>query len=171
MLLYCFVLLLTHVTRSLRKRQQVNQRINQSILYPLLFYVQGGPKRWIDFIIAIILYQINPGFCFPGEWWVIDRAQKSYSPVSMDQAARYSMQEMIQTVDAYFTIKSVIQTQPHIQRGFSSRNAQTRVTIQHLLNKFRREVYRVTLKDAVDSHGQSGQKSHCAWDHGWSSLQ
>ena len=55
----------------------------------------------------------------------------------MDPATRNSVQEGIKIVEAYFATKSLIQTQRQFRRDFPARNAPTRVTILHLLNKFR----------------------------------
>ena len=55
----------------------------------------------------------------------------------MDPATQYLVQERIKIVEAYFTTKSLIQTQRQFGRDFPGRNAPTRVTILRLLNKFR----------------------------------
>ena len=55
----------------------------------------------------------------------------------MDPATRYSLQERIKIVEAYFATKSLIQTQRQFRRDFPGRNAPPRVTILRLLNKFR----------------------------------
>ena len=55
----------------------------------------------------------------------------------MDPATQYLVQERIKIVEAYFTTKSLIQTQRQFDRDFPGRNAPTRATILRLLNKFR----------------------------------
>ena len=55
----------------------------------------------------------------------------------MDPATRYSVQEGIKIVEAFFATKSLIQTQRQFRRDFPGRSAPTRVTILRLLNKFR----------------------------------
>jgi len=80
----------------------------------------------------------------------------------MGQAARYSVQERINIVDAYFVMKSVVQTQQQFRRNFPCRNAPTRLATKRLLdynNSGRREVQRITLNAAAA--GQSGQKITC----------
>ena len=46
------------------------------------------------------------------------------------------MQERIKIMEAYFATKSLIHTQRQFRRDFPIRNAPTRATILHLLNKF-----------------------------------
>ena len=53
----------------------------------------------------------------------------------MDPATRYLVQEGIKIVEAYFTTKSLIQTQRQFRKDFPGRNAPIRVTILRLLNK------------------------------------
>jgi len=70
----------------------------------------------------------------------------------MDQAVKYSVQEMIKIVEAYFATKSVVQTPQFRSRDFPGRNGSTRRTKTRLLDKFRVTVivrYRITLKIAV----------------------
>ena len=55
----------------------------------------------------------------------------------MNPATRYSVQEGIKVVEAYFATKLLIQTPRQFCRDFPGRNAPTRVTILRLLNKFR----------------------------------
>jgi len=66
----------------------------------------GGPKRCIHFILAIISYQINPGFIFPGN--NIVRAQTFSFPAPMDQATRHFVKDWIKIVEAYFSTKSAV---------------------------------------------------------------
>ena len=60
-----------------------------------------------------------------------------FSKATMNPATRYSAQEGIKIVEAYFTTKLLIQTYRQFWRDFPGRNAPTRVTILRLLNKFR----------------------------------
>ena len=55
----------------------------------------------------------------------------------MDPAVKYSMQERIKIIEAYFSTKPLIQTQRQFSRGFPGRNAPIRVTILCLMNKFK----------------------------------
>jgi len=62
----------------------------------------------------------------------------------MDQVARFSGQERIEIVEAYFETKSVVQTQREFQRVFPGRNApgfstkqMDKTHIKTLLDKFR----------------------------------
>jgi len=54
----------------------------------------------------------------------------------MDHAARYSVQERINIVHAYFATKSVVQTQRQFRRDIPGRSALTWLTIKCLLDKF-----------------------------------
>ena len=65
------------------------------------------------------------------------RAPKFYFPASMDQTARYSMQEGIKIVEAYSANKSVVQTQRQFRRDFPGRNAPISFTTKRFLDKFR----------------------------------
>jgi len=51
------------------------------------------------------------------------------------QAARYSEQERITIVEAYFATKTIIQSQWQLRSDFPVRNAATRFTIKRLLLK------------------------------------
>jgi len=54
------------------------------------------------FIIATISYQINPAQAYV---FHVNHSPKFYFPASMDQAARYSVQEGIKIVEVYFATK------------------------------------------------------------------
>jgi len=54
----------------------------------------------------------------------------------MDQAARYSVQERIKIIEAYFGTKSVVQTQQLFQRAFQGETLQPD-TMKCFLDKFR----------------------------------
>ena len=55
----------------------------------------------------------------------------------MDRETRYSVQERIKVVEAYFATKSIVLTQRQFGRDFPGRNAPSRLTVRRLLDKFR----------------------------------
>ena len=55
----------------------------------------------------------------------------------MDPPTRYTVQERIKIVEAYFATKSVVLTQRQFRRDFPRKNPPSRLTIRRLLEKFR----------------------------------
>ena len=55
----------------------------------------------------------------------------------MDPTGRFTMQQQIKIIKAYFTTKSVLLTQLKCRRGFGKNNVSDRRTIQRLMAKFR----------------------------------
>ena len=55
----------------------------------------------------------------------------------MDPTTRYTVQERGKIVEAYFATKSVVLTQRQFRRDFPGRNPPSKLTIRHLLEKFR----------------------------------
>ena len=55
----------------------------------------------------------------------------------MDPTTRYTVQERLKIVEAYFATKSVVLTQRQFRRDFTGRNLPSKLTIRRLLEKFR----------------------------------
>ena len=74
----------------------------------------------------------------------------------MDPPTRYTVQERIKIVEAYFATKSVVLTQRQFRRDFSRKNSPSRLTIRRLIETFR-ETGSVgdKIKDTVVGHGPS----------------
>ena len=56
----------------------------------------------------------------------------------MDPSGRYTTQERIKIVEAYFVVKSVLLTQRQCRKDFGKNNVHDRRTIQRLVAKFRK---------------------------------
>ena len=55
----------------------------------------------------------------------------------MDPTTRYTVQERLKIVEAYFATKSVVVTRRQFRRDFPGRNPPSNLTIRRLLEKFR----------------------------------
>jgi hypothetical protein len=55
----------------------------------------------------------------------------------MDPTTRYTVEERLKIVEAYFATKSVVLTQRQFRRDFPGRNPPSKITIRRLLETFR----------------------------------
>jgi transposase len=70
----------------------------------------------------------------------------------MNPTTRYTVQERLKIVEAYFATKSVVLTQRQFRRDFPGRNPSSKLTIRRLLEKFRE-----TGSVGVKNKGHSGR--------------
>ena len=110
---------------------------------------QDGPKkRSILFFIPRLCFTI-----FQHIFQVVQTISLSNSfDTNMNPTGRYTTQQWIKIIEAYFATKSVLLTQQQSRRDFGRNNVHDRRTIQPLVVKFRE------TGSVVDAHkGHSGR--------------
>ena len=75
----------------------------------------------------------------------------------MDPTTRYTVQERVKIVEAYFATKSAILTRRQFRRDFPRKKPPSKLTIRRLLeNSGKQEVLGIKIKDTVVSHDLLG---------------
>ena len=76
----------------------------------------------------------------------------------MDPTTRYTVQERVKIVEAYFATKSAILTRRQFRRDFPRKKPPSKLTIRRLLeNSGKQEVLGIKIKDTVVSHDLLGE--------------